>query len=568
MFMSKLSRAVATVVPGALLCVAVASGQYAPPADYYLSATGLGATLKSNLHLIVQKDYWNPASTAPRFRSYDDLRQALQITDLDPNDPTKIVLFYTGNSVNKTWDAGATYNREHTWPRSLGVGESGPDNSDMNMVRPCDPGTNGSRGNLPYGSGPGYFDPLAFAQAGANHRGDAARIIFYGDMRYDGGESSTVDLTVVSGLPGSNQMGDLVRMLQWHYEDPVDDYERRRNHFTFDKFANPSYYQGNRNPFIDRPEFVWAIWGPTPNSSTIFVGGSPGADGSSTELVTLRALVGAPIPQESLLITKAGATPTTYDLFVSGPITIDSDPQGRAFPYDTQQTSLLISAQSTATPGLFVGVVTVDNTDLTSAAPGQGAADADDTVTVMVDVLAHSFASLDGAVPLPAKLVAVEVDQFGPAEYIDVPVHNLGGGPAQAMLDVDAVTGLTAPFSTLEPLPTSISSTPGNLTVVFNPAGLSPGVYNASALVSVSDEDLPGALSGSLTLDFQVTVVAPCFGDANGDDLVDFNDITSVLANWLAVYSPGTGPGDANADGVVDFTDVSTVLGNFLNACN
>ena len=36
---------------------------------------------------------------------------------------------------------------------------------------------------------------------------------------------------------------------QWHKEDPVDDLERTRNNRV-------EGYQGNRNPFIDRPELV------------------------------------------------------------------------------------------------------------------------------------------------------------------------------------------------------------------------------------------------------------------------------------------------------------------------
>ncbi len=59
-----------------------------------------------------------------------------------------------------------------------------------------------------------------------------------------------------------------------------------------------------------------------------------------------------------------------------------------------------------------------------------------------------------------------------------------------------------------------------------------------------------------------------CAGDANGDGLVNFTDITSVLGNWLNDYSPGTGPGDANGDSVVNFTDITSVLGNWLAPCN
>ncbi len=61
----------------------------------------------------------------------------------------------------------------------------------------------------------------------------------------------------------------------------------------------------------------------------------------------------------------------------------------------------------------------------------------------------------------------------------------------------------------------------------------------------------------------------PCPGDANGDGVVNFADITSVLANFGTVYPPGilTGPGDADHDGDVDFADITSVLSHWLLPC-
>jgi hypothetical protein len=64
-----------------------------------------------------------------------------------------------------------------------------------------------------------------------------------------------------------------------------------------------------------------------------------------------------------------------------------------------------------------------------------------------------------------------------------------------------------------------------------------------------------------------ISVPAPCVGNANGDGIVNFDDINAVISNWLASYSPGTGPGDANQDGVVNFEDVNAVLSNWLSVC-
>lgn len=69
--------------------------------------------------------------------------------------------------------------------------------------------------------------------------------------------------------------------------------------------------------------------------------------------------------------------------------------------------------------------------------------------------------------------------------------------------------------------------------------------------------------------DYQFTLrTAPlCEGDANGDGTVNFEDINAVIANWLATYTPGTGPGDASNDSVVNFDDVNAVIANWLSSC-
>lgn len=55
----------------------------------------------------------------------------------------------------------------------------------------------------------------------------------------------------------------------------------------------------------------------------------------------------------------------------------------------------------------------------------------------------------------------------------------------------------------------------------------------------------------------------PCPGDATGDRVVDFSDVTAVLANW-----GGAGPaGDADHDGDVEFADVTAVLAAFGVPC-
>ena len=58
---------------------------------------------------------------------------------------------------------------------------------------------------------------------------------------------STADTAVSIGI--------LRDLLAWHHLDPVDEYEIHRNNLCYRNFTN------NRNPFIDFPDWVDAIWG-------------------------------------------------------------------------------------------------------------------------------------------------------------------------------------------------------------------------------------------------------------------------------------------------------------------
>lgn len=223
---------------------------------YYEGATGLtGDVLKQFLHDLIDNH---------TVISYGDLRDALQDSDEDPDNPNNIILLYTGTSVSSTWDSGVTWNREHVWPRSHGdLDDSGnPANSDMHHVRPSNPIVNSTRGNLDFDEGGNKttcnnlcnYDSDSF-EPRDEVKGDVARMIFYMVVRYEGDVSNEVDLELLDYTDTSGPfLGDLSVLLQWHLNDPVDDFEIQRNNIIYS-------YQGNRNPFIDHPEFVEMIFG-------------------------------------------------------------------------------------------------------------------------------------------------------------------------------------------------------------------------------------------------------------------------------------------------------------------
>ena len=247
--------------------------EFSPPTSYYGPAVGLtGTSLDTALRTIVG---------AHSVRTYDQLRQDLALTDRDWNFPpstpsavTNILLIYSngwsGESRSGVWDSGVTWNREHVWPDSRGIGQpdSGPDFSDLHHLRAANPSVNSSRSNSYFDMGgniaPVIQSPLAHATSSTWEppdidKGWVARACLYMATRYDGTEPNTLNLELVESPPLSTitnppQMGRKSTLLLWNRKHPPSQWERRRNQIIYDQF------QHNRNPFIDHPEFADVIY--------------------------------------------------------------------------------------------------------------------------------------------------------------------------------------------------------------------------------------------------------------------------------------------------------------------
>lgn len=232
----------------------------AQPAGYYDNAIGLtGEALKNALHNII-KDHTE--------YTYDDLRDfILMDTDEDPNNPNNIILLYTGRSQNKnTFGGGADdWNREHVWAKSHGdFGTVPPAGTDAHHIRPTDASVNSSRGNLDFDNGGQqhpeatgcYYDDDSW-EPRDEVKGDVARMIFYMSVRYEG-DNGEPDLEVVDEVNTypNPEHGKFSTLYEWHQQDPPDAFEMNRNEVIYS-------YQGNRNPFIDHPEFLILIYDPT-----------------------------------------------------------------------------------------------------------------------------------------------------------------------------------------------------------------------------------------------------------------------------------------------------------------
>ncbi len=274
----------------ALLLVSFGSQALAGiPAGYYDAVDSTTqASLRNTLHMVID-DHTRIPYTASSWDTWN----VLELADQDPNDSSRVLDVYLNASYQK-WSAGNTdYNREHSWPKSFGFPDDGSGNypyTDCHQLFICNDSRNSSRSNKPYGSvggsgtaeyvtevnngvggGSGVYPgwsnwaSTVYWETWLDRRGDVARAQLYMDVRYEGGNHGVTgvwepDLILTDNLAqieasntGNNEavayMGLLSVLLQWHLDDPVDAREMNRNDMVYAS-------QGNRNPFVDHPEWV------------------------------------------------------------------------------------------------------------------------------------------------------------------------------------------------------------------------------------------------------------------------------------------------------------------------
>lgn len=237
------------------------------PDGYYSSAEGLqGEDLKTALHNIIKGHTVYPYSD-----SGTDVWDILKESDRDPNNSENVILIYTGISFKaglpgEEYDNGAGWSREHIWAKSHGFpSESYDAYTDAHHLRPADISVNSARGTKDFDNGGSPHAEATECNTDADSweprdavKGDVARMMFYMATRYEG-ENGDPDLELVDYTGTSTDtpfFGKLSTLLQWNEEDPVDEFESHRNEVVYS-------YQGNRNPFIDHPEYVQAIYNPS-----------------------------------------------------------------------------------------------------------------------------------------------------------------------------------------------------------------------------------------------------------------------------------------------------------------
>jgi len=233
---------------------------------------GIQNNLKTNLHNIID---------GHTELSYNQCWEALQRTDQDESNPDRVTALYSRLSIPKTnRDKGNkgddVWNREHVWAKSHGdFGTSMGAGTDIHALRVADKTVNSERSSKDFNVGGtplnkdepqkdcptcketnNTFEPPDVV------KGAVARMIFYMAVRYNGDSNSnglTLNVVDTVGTPyGSDTkdngaIGKLSTLKAWNAQFPPSDEEYNRNNLIYD-------IQGNRNPFIDHPEWVDEIF--------------------------------------------------------------------------------------------------------------------------------------------------------------------------------------------------------------------------------------------------------------------------------------------------------------------
>lgn len=252
-----------------------------PPSGYYNSAQGLsGSELKTALYNIIKgHTVVTYTSIWTHFQTTDDKPNGKvwdMYSDIPGNPPYEYTFITQQCSEASAPNEYYCYNREHSWPRSwYGSQEDVPMHTDLFHIYPTDAWVNELRSNYLYAKvnspttttlngsklGPcsttGYSG-TAFEPIDA-YKGDFARTYFYMVTRYENlvatwyNYSAIADAILQNNAFPAFETWYLNMLLQWHVNDPVSQKEIERNNTVYG-------IQGNRNPFIDHPEYVQCIW--------------------------------------------------------------------------------------------------------------------------------------------------------------------------------------------------------------------------------------------------------------------------------------------------------------------
>ena len=213
------------------------------------------------------------------YKSLQSLMSSTQTDSVSYRSLTKYWPTTDNNILFYADQTGSGYNREHVWPKSRASFYQKNGGCDLHHLRPADQTLNSTRKNYTMGYVNGVINGCSTANYGGrtvlwysagndlvevrdNVKGDVARILLYVYCRW--GQPNLYQNVAEKDLPpmdkddsdnnGKKVIESLDTLLKWCKSDPVDTWEMSRNDET-------QTIQGNRNVFIDYPEYAWLVFG-------------------------------------------------------------------------------------------------------------------------------------------------------------------------------------------------------------------------------------------------------------------------------------------------------------------
>jgi endonuclease I len=299
---------------------------------YYNAASGLTCqALKTKLKQIITTGFNNLTYTPGIWNLYyfsdkrrNDGNTADIVWDMYSDNPTGADPYtYTlgSNQCGSYSGEGGCYNREHSTPQSW-FNSASPMVSDAHHIFATDGYVNALRSSYPYGevtsatnttrngsklgTGSNNFGYTGTVFEPRNeYKGDFARACLYMAVRYEDeiinqnwsslGTANAVFLSTNDQANAAKRRlliydpWFLQLMIKWHTNDPVSQKEIDRNNAIFNQAvvnssSGTTVKQNNRNPFIDKPEYVAAIWGTGTGGSCTAALAAVAAPAAKTEI--------------------------------------------------------------------------------------------------------------------------------------------------------------------------------------------------------------------------------------------------------------------------------------------
>ena len=420
-------------------------------------------------------------------------------------------------------------------------------------------------------------------------KGDIARAIFYMVARYnylsgsdsDGIDSNNPNLELTQSISDwassgyssttskTGKMGILTDLLNWHHQDPVDEYEIHRNNLLYTNYTN------NRNPFIDFPEWVDFIWGTavyngtnyssysstptgyaTPSSDTI-----NGYNGGSTDPV---AVTGVTLEKESTSIEVGGSEVLSYTVS-------PNNATDQSVTWTSSNTNVATVSASGRVEGVAEGTatITVRTTDgnftdtctvTVIASSGGGEGTEEDSVTAASGALSGWTASGTGSAYADGS---VKFDTTGDNVYkTDIFSAECAAGMTELTITINSKINGTPNASNSYRIDALDSS--GNVLTSVTRTGADVVTSNYGDTVFTLDSDLTGCTGFKITYatkgagNWGIKTVSWVATYSSGESEITVSSIDVKTAPTRLTYTAGDDFAPAGLVITVTYSDAST----------